>query len=127
MTQFLCFEGRKRSFFTLFPAISAFSRFSKFVGFGSFKSVLGSFFAFLTKKANPKTRITSPKPKIFSLTILWPYQATDRGVIFAPSFRFSTISPEVTYRSSPNLRHPLNHHFYTSCQKENLLAFISRP
>ena len=37
MTEFWCFEGGKRPFSALFPAISVFSRFSKFVRFGLFK------------------------------------------------------------------------------------------
>ena len=52
---------------------------------------------------------------------------TGGEVIFAPPPRFSAISPEVTYRSSPNFPYPPNHQFDTSWQKENLLGLIRRP
>ena len=63
----LVFEGRKRSFFTLLPAISALSQFLKFVRFGPFKKFLGPLFAFLTEN-EPKTCIMPHKAKIFGLT-----------------------------------------------------------
>ena len=71
MTEFWCFECRKRPFFTLFPATSAFSRFSRLYDLGHSKSVLWSFFSHSWRKTDLKTCITPPKPKIFSLTFPW--------------------------------------------------------
>ena len=70
MTKFWCFEGRKRLFSTLFPAISVFSQLKKCPIWAVKIVFLGQFLRFW-RKTDPKTRITPPKPYIFSLTFPW--------------------------------------------------------
>ena len=73
--------------------------------------------------SSPTRRRSKTLHKISPLTRNWPGGG---GLFFAPS-RFSAISPEVTYGSSPNFQYSPNHQFYTSWRKEKLLALIRRP
>ena len=63
MHQFWRFEGRKRPFFTLYPAIPASFRFSKCVRFGPFKKCCRVPFRILDEKQNQKRVSHRANPK----------------------------------------------------------------
>ena len=95
----LVFWRLKRPFFTLFPAISVFSRFSKFVRFGTFKSVLWSFFAFLTKHWTQKHVLRRPNPN-FSV---WPL--LDFVTLNDLDLEYANRKPRMILRSVPDTIH----------------------
>ena len=67
----LLFSMSKKAIFHAVCFDLCFSNFQCVPNLGHSKSVLRSFFAFLTI-TDPKTCITPPKPRIFSLTYPWP-------------------------------------------------------
>ena len=65
----LVFGRSKRSFFTLFPAISVFSQFSKLVRFGPFKKCSGVTFRVVDEQLTQEHLSRLPNP-LFSV---WPF------------------------------------------------------
>ena len=68
MTECWRFEDQKRTFFTLFLRFSDL----KICLIWAFQKAFYDHFSRSWRKTNQKTCITPPKPKIFSLTSLWP-------------------------------------------------------
>ena len=75
MSEFWRLEGRKRPFSPYFRRFLHFSDFQNFSDFGRSKSVLGSFFAFLTKNW-PKNMYHATQTQNFQFDLsltLWPW------------------------------------------------------